>query len=267
MYKIGEFSKITELSVKTLRYYDEENILTPSFRNQENLYRYYNDDDYKKAELITLLRDLNFPIIEIKDVLSIYQNNADLSYILEEKKVMIKEKILEERALLRRIDLCINPKNKENESMNYEIEIKVIPSILVTTIRYQGKYEDVGKYIGDIYKNIKGNANGAPFNCYYDEDYKEIADIEVCVPTKKKITNSIVCSRVLPTIKAISAVHHGPYNELNKAYKAILDYAKSNNLNCTTPSREIYIKGPGMIFRGNPNNYVTEILVPIEVKE
>lgn len=42
MYKIGEFSKITALSVKTLRYYDEEKILIPSFRNNENGYRYYN---------------------------------------------------------------------------------------------------------------------------------------------------------------------------------------------------------------------------------
>lgn len=36
MYKIGEFSKITDFTVKTLRYYNEQNILTPSFRNEEN---------------------------------------------------------------------------------------------------------------------------------------------------------------------------------------------------------------------------------------
>lgn len=46
MYKIGAFSKITQLSIKTLHYYDEENILSPSFRDEHNGYRYYNDQDY-----------------------------------------------------------------------------------------------------------------------------------------------------------------------------------------------------------------------------
>lgn len=48
------------------------------------------------------------------------------------------------------------------------------------------------------------------------------------------------------------------------AYKAILDYAGEHDLKCLTPSREIYLKGPGMIFKGNPNKYVTEIIIPIE---
>ncbi len=264
MYKIGEFSKITGLSIKALRYYDEEMILIPSYRNQENSYRYYNGDDYNRAELIVLLRELNFSISEIKDVLLIYQNKSDLPYILEEKKAIIQEKIKEEKALLKKIDLLINPKIKEEDGMNYEIEIKMVPAVLVTSIRYQGKYNELGNYIGTIYKNLKGNANGDPFNCYYDEGYKEIADIEICVPTKKKISNSEVSSRELPPIRAISTIHYGLYEEIGKAYKAIFDYAVSNNLKCITPSREIYIKGPGMVFKGNPNNYITEILVPVE---
>lgn len=71
MYKIGEFSKITKLTVKTLRYYDEENILKPSYRNEENGYRFYEENDFKKAELIVLLRNLGFSISEVKDVLSL----------------------------------------------------------------------------------------------------------------------------------------------------------------------------------------------------
>ncbi|WP_354093990.1 MerR family DNA-binding transcriptional regulator [Clostridium gasigenes] len=47
---------MTNLSVKTLRYYDEEKILLPSFRNDENGYRYYNEGDFQKAKLLVLLR-------------------------------------------------------------------------------------------------------------------------------------------------------------------------------------------------------------------
>ena len=64
MYKIGEFSKITNMTVKTLRYYDEENILTPSYRDEDTNYRYYSEEDFKKAELILMLRNLDFSISE-----------------------------------------------------------------------------------------------------------------------------------------------------------------------------------------------------------
>jgi len=265
VYKIGEFSKITNLTVKTLRYYDEENILIPSYRNEENSYRFYDEEDFQKAELILLLRDFNFSISEIKEILSNYKNDSDLSYFLDEKKNMIRDKIRKEKELLKKIDLYIKPNELEVNGMNYKFEIKNIEPIMVASIRYKGKYSDVGKYIGKIYKAVKGNSKGAPLNCYYDSEYKEEADIELCVPTSKVVNNSEVTSKELPRIKAICTTHNGRYESLNKAYKAILDYAKENNLKCLTPSREVYIKGPGVIFKGNPNNYITEIIIPIEV--
>lgn len=264
MYKIGDFSKITNLSVKTLRYYDEEHILKPSYRNEENSYRFYDENDFKRAELIVLLRELDFSISEIKDVLNVYKDKADLSFILEEKKVMINKKIIDEKALLKKIDLYIKPNVLEEDCMNYQIEVKDIVAVKVATIRYKGKYSEVGKSFGKIYKALKGDTNGNPFNCYFDGEYQEHADIEACVPTTKQVCDSEIVIKVLPQIKAISTIHVGTYESINMAYKAIFDYAQEHNICCKVPSREIYIKGPGMIFKGNPNNYITEVLIPID---
>jgi len=264
MYKIGEFSKITKLTVKTLRYYDEENILTPSYRNEENGYRFYEEKDFKKAELISLLRNLNFSIAEIKEVISNCEDFSDLSYFLEEKKKVIENKIEEEKLLLKKLNLYINLNHMEGECMNYKIEVKDIKAVTVASMRYKGKYSDVGKYIGKIYSAIKGKADGAPFNCYYDGEYMEEADIEVCVPTSKMISHPEIAIRQLPQIKALCTTHIGPYENLNMAYKALFDYAEEHNIKCTIPAREMYLKGPGMIFKGNPNKYETEIIIPIE---
>jgi DNA-binding transcriptional MerR regulator len=264
VYKIGDFSKITNLTVKALRYYDAENILNPSYRCEENAYRFYDDTDFKKAELIVLLRELNFSISEIKDVMNMCEDKVDLSYILEEKKDMVKKNIMEQKALLKKINLYIIPNLLEDDSMNYIIEVKDIPAVKVASIRYKGKYSDCGKYFGRIYKAIKGDAKGEPFNCYYDGEYKEEADIESCIPTSKQISNSEVTTKELPQIRAISTIHTGAYDNFNMAYKAIFDYAKEKNIICLTPSREIYIKGPGMIFKGNPKNYITQIIIPIK---
>ena len=148
--------------------------------------------------------------------------------------------------------------------MNYQIQVKDIPAVKVATIRYKGKYSEVGKSFGKIYKALKGDTNGNPFNCYFDGEYQEQADIEACVPTAKQVCDSEIMIKVLPQIKAISTIHVGTYESINLAYKAIFDYAQEHNICCKVPSREIYIKGPGMIFKGNPNNYITEVLIPIE---
>lgn len=264
MYKISDFSKITNLTIKALRYYDEENILTPSYRNNENSYRYYDEKDFQKAQLIVMLRALDFSISEIKDVLVNCNNPDDLSYYLEEKKNMIESKISKEKELIKKITLYIKPNNMEDTSMGYKIEVKEIAPVTVAAIRYKGKYSDVGKYIGKIYKAVKNNGAGAPFNCYYDAEFKEDADIELCVPTIKLINDSSISAKKLPAIKALCTTHTGSYDKLNLAYKELLDYANEHNINCLTPSREIYIKGPGMVFKGNENNYITEIIIPFE---
>ena len=264
MYKISDFSKITNLTVKALRYYDEEGILVPSHRGEENSYRYYDEKDYQKAQLIATLRILEFSILEIKDVLANSNDSADLSYYLEEKRSMIESKISNEKELIQKINLYIKPNNMEDNEMNYKIEIKEIAPVIIASIRYKGKYNDVGKYIGKIYKAVKNNSAGPPFQCYYDAEYKEEADIELCVPTTKLIIDPIISSKKLPKIRAICTTHLGSYEKINLAYKALFDYANEHSINCLTPSREIYIKGPGMIFKGNENNYVTVIIIPFE---
>lgn len=264
MYKIGDFSKITNITVKTLRYYDEEGILIPSYRDETNSYRYYDENDFKKAQMIITLRFLEFSISEIKDILSNCGIKDDLSYYLAEKKDIVESKISKEKELIKKLNLYIKPEHMEDKCMSYEIEVKKIAPLTVASVRFKGKYSDVGKYIGRIYKAVKNKGCGAPFNCYYDDEFKEDADIELCVPTTELIRSDSVLSKTLPAVKAICTVHKGSYSKINLAYKVFLDYANENNLKCLTPSREMYIKGPGMIFKGNENNYITEIIIPFQ---
>ncbi|MGC7869973.1 MerR family transcriptional regulator [Desulfosporosinus sp. SYSU MS00001] len=263
IYKIGEFSKITNLTVKTLRYYDEQNILKPSYR-AENAYRYYDDNDFERAKVVILLRNLDFSISEIRDIIANCDSHDDLSYYLSEKKEMIAEQINKGKELISKIDLFLQPKKVEAGSMNYKIELKEFNALTVAAIRFKGKYSDVGKYIGMIYQEAKGETSGEPFCCYYDDDFKEEADIELCVPTKGMVAGKKTVAKLLPKIRAICTIHVGTYETLNLAYKAVLDYAKEHRLKSILPSREIYHKGPGLVFKGNPNKYITEIVIPIE---
>ena len=262
MYKISQFSKISGLSVKALRYYDEENILKPSLRNTENQYRYYADKDLGTAQRIKLLRSLDFSIMEIKEVIENVHTDEDLSLILQEKINMIKRNMAKETELMQSISAHITTASLPQQHNNYAIDVVNICELTVASIRFTGAYSELDTYVPRLYKALKGNRDGCHFNLYYDEGYAELADIELCIPVKKVVQQKGVTLKQLPAITALRTIHHGTYEDLYLAYQALFAYSNQHNISILVPSRELYHKGPGMIFKGNPASYVTEILLP-----
>lgn len=144
---------------------------------------------------------------------------------------------------------------------SFEVEEKSVEEMLVASIRFKGRYEECGKAFSKICRSYGRFVAGKPLNLYYDPEYKEEdADIESCIPIKPtdKTVEGITI-RTLPAGRCISLIHQGPYDKLRCSYEKILSYIKEKGLETEIPSREIYIKGPGMIFRGNPQKYLTEI--------
>ena len=152
--------------------------------------------------------------------------------------------------------------------MNYEIEIRDIEPIRVAFIKYKGIATEANKVFPNVFKSIRGKSNGAPFFCYYVMDQQtKIGEMELCVPTAETPNGNGVSVKNVPRIKAICVTHVGPYETMGHAYEAIDRYARENNLTLQPPFREVYIKGPGMVLKGNPNKYITEILFPIKEDE
>lgn len=265
MYKISQFSKISGLTIKALRYYDETDILIPSYRNEENKYRYYDDYDLKKALLIKTLRSLDFSIMEIKEAVETVENENDLACILQEKRKFIELNIAKEKEIIQKINLNSFSIEASQKNNDYLIEKKEIQPTLVASIKFKGKYSDLNTYVPILYKAVKNNKVGNHFNCYFDEECVEDANIELCIPIKKRIANAQVVCKTLPKISALYTTHYGGYDTLFLAYRALFKYANAHNLKVLTPIREIYKKSPGMIFKGNPDNYITEILFPFEI--
>ena len=148
--------------------------------------------------------------------------------------------------------------------MNYEIKIRDIEPVLAATLRFSGKHKEAGKHFPDIYKALKGQSSGSPFFCYYNKEYQETADIELCVPVSEKKELKGIIIKELPRIKAVSTVHTGSYETIRSAYQALTEYITEKKLETELPVREVYIKGPGMFFKGNPDKYITEIIIPLK---
>lgn len=262
MYKIGEFSRITGLSIRTLRYYDSENLLVPTAR-LDNGYRLYSEEDYKKAEIIRSLKELHFTINEITVLLPNIGNHNELYEQLGNKKKQILEKIVIEKEVLRKISNRMIEIERGSLVRMYEFKEKSYDDIVVLSKKFVGSVNDTKDIIPNLYKRAGMSVNGEMFTLYYDMGFSDESNIEICVPVRKDLGNDEFEYKKIDGGLALSTTHIGPYENLSKAYKSLIDYSKKNEIEIGLPAREICIKGPGMFRKGNPEKYITEISFPI----
>ncbi len=149
--------------------------------------------------------------------------------------------------------------------MDYQVAIKNIESMRVAYMKYKGVVTEANKVFPNVFKSIRGKTTGAPFFNYLSMNSKtKIGDIELCIPTAETPRGNGIETKDIHRIKAVCVTHIGSYKTLNKAYEAIDKYAINNELELSPPFREVFIKGPGMILKGNTDKYITEIQFPIK---
>jgi DNA-binding transcriptional MerR regulator/effector-binding domain-containing protein len=263
-FSIGEFSRITSLSIKSLRLYHEKEILIPSEIDEFTGYRYYNEANIECARTVKILKDYDFSLAEIKEIIDECGEESEMMSMLLKKKKEIEQKIDHYKNVSLSIELIIQQEkeNKMKTEEEFEVEEKEVETILIAGYRMKGKYSDVGKAFGLLGRYIGRDINGKAMNLYYDNEYKEEgADFEACFPVRKGSSGNGISVRELKGGKCVSLIHKGPYEKLGDSYKKIYGYINEKNYKTEIPSREVYVKGPGMIFKGNPNNYLTEIQV------
>jgi DNA-binding transcriptional MerR regulator/effector-binding domain-containing protein len=268
MFAIGEFSRITGLSVKTLRFYHEIGLLVPAVVDPSTGYRRYDARNVETARAIAALRALDFPLEEIGEILRSHGDEADLVGLLEQQKARLRDRIQREKGVLSTIDRIIENEKEARRLMKdatNQVEVKEIGPIVIAAIRMRGKYSECGKGFARLGKQVGRWIRGKPLCLYHECEYREDdADFETCFPVRPGARADGVDVRELPGGRFVSLLHRGPYEELGRSYEKALAYAKEQGHEISLPTREVYIKGPGMIFKGNPRKYLTEILLPIK---
>jgi effector-binding domain-containing protein len=150
-------------------------------------------------------------------------------------------------------------------NMDYSVEIRDIEPVRIAFTKYKGNVEGANKVFPSVFMSVGGKANGAPFICYYVMDpVTKIGEMELCVPTAEMPNASGIEVKEMPRIKALCVTHEGPYETMQNAYAALDRFAIERKLILMPPFREVFIKGPGMIFKGNPEKYITEIQFPFK---
>jgi len=263
MFSIGEFSKITGLSIKALRLYHEQGILVPSAIGQDSNYRYYNQVNVERARAIALLRHMMFSLDDIKQILKQSEDDADTISFLAANRTRLEDKIRDMKNVSESLSKLIEGEEKARRLLSnspHKVEEKTLPSIQIAGVRMKGSYNDSGKAFAALGKSLGRLICGKAMNLFYDTEYKEQdAEFESCFPVSVARSPEGIDCRKLEGGKAVILIHRGPYTTLGRSYARIFSHIRDRGFESLSPSREVYVKGPGMIFKGNPDRYLTEI--------
>ncbi len=266
MFTIGDFSKLSGLTVKTLRFYHEEGLLVPAYVDPDSGYRYYQERQLETARVIAWLRGVDFPIADIRQFLH-DADEADLLAQLERRRSQIQEQIKRLKQMVHSLDRFLS-EERQGQAMaeiSTDVSEKNLDTMLVAGIRMKGRYRECGKGFARLGRSFGRLICGKPLLLHYDSEYHEDdADFEACLPLRQPKSVEGVSVRELPGVRCVALVHQGPYDQLGRSYAKALKWIKQHNYKVVLPTREVYLKGPGMIFKGNPKNYVTEIQIPVE---
>lgn len=263
MLKIGEFSKLSMITVKALRFYEKEGLLIPARIDRWSGYRFYETNQLETAAAIKALRQLDFSVEEIKEHL----NGKPLKTVLAEKENELKRKQADISKQLSVIKYL-----SEDKEMKYQAFIKVIPQTIVySEERLLMDYSQVSDLaLSSATECLRLNPNiecTNPDYCfceYLDGEYKE-KDITARYSqavVKAGVENERIKFRTLPETKAICIYHKGDYNRLGEAYAYIMNYAAENGYKISGHPRECYIDG--VWNKENAEDWLTEIQLPVE---
>ena len=228
-FNIGEFSQITGLSVKTLRFYHERGILLPTSVDPTTGYRSYDASKIEKARVIMRLRAMEFSIEDIGALLGECSDDADILDHLAKRKSFLKQRIREDRDILQSVNEIIESEREARrilEGGNFTVEEKTFEPVLVAGIRMKGKYCDCSGGFSRLCKAVGRHACGKPLCLYYDGEYREEdAQFEPCIPIRKEIAADGISVCTLPGGRCLTLVHRGPYDQLGRSYAKILKEA------------------------------------------
>ncbi|WDV44216.1 MerR family transcriptional regulator [Clostridiaceae bacterium M8S5] len=266
-YLIGEVSKICNIPIRTLHYYDNINLLQPKKVDNQSNYRYYSHEQLLAINTIKHFKKAGFSLKEIKLLLK----RDDLEYnskMLEQKCKEIEKNIAEQTILKNRLKLYINQDEKKHSS-TVDIKLKQIPACYVAYSRYIGKCSDDEFYLrftklNNLVEKNNLHMSGTMMAIYYDDhknfDYSS-ADIEVLVKVSvgKEIKGVV---RKYGDFLAVVAYHYGSYKTMSETYQKMLEWIESNNYIYTGRATENYIID--VISTVSEHEYITELILPVK---
>ena len=274
MLKIGDFSKMAQVSVKTLRHYSNLGLLQPAWIDRFTGYRYYRLDQLPRLNRILALKDLGFSLDQVSQMLEDDLSISRLKSMLKIKQGELEHEIRMEKGRLERVNARLRQIKQEGSIPAYDVVLKAIPARHILGIR--AVIQD-DRQVADLFAELSSYASdqgsgvnpAAPCTAlHYDAEYQDRGlDIEVSIwPDRPLSGTGRMIAHDLPAVDEMACViFKGDLSRLSEIHHGMVTWGDLNRYRLLGPSRILYLQAPDT--GENMINLVKEVQYPVEKKQ
>ncbi|MFM1654668.1 MerR family transcriptional regulator [Brevibacillus sp. B_LB10_24] len=267
MLKIGDFSRLNKISIKTLRHYDEIGLFKPESIDPQTGYRYYSASQLPRLHRILVLKDLGFSLAEIAQMVDNPLTTNLVATTLRHRERELQAEIRELREKLARLQSFIrNIQEGKPDLLKYDVVIKEVEPLRVISIRewtedyakQHALWEELLSHIGGKHPKML-----TPIALYLDVEAAGGANIEVAVPYAGDMseTERIRFRTLEPVKEAACVIHRGSSETLADAYTALQKWIEENGYRMYGSVREVHLVG--YLTTEDTDKHITEIQIPV----
>jgi len=255
---IGEFSRLTHLSVRALRRYHDVGLLEPARVDRSSGYRYYAVDQVPAAQVIHRLRELDVPVADVRRIMR-SPDPAERAELVADHLRRLESKLDRTRAAVESLQRLLQP-----EPVDVDVEVRDMPAMTVAAIEDDVDRDDVlDWYAGAMAEldAVVSERTGSPGGLYDNALFENgRGRLLVYRPTVDPPQVGRVHPATLPACELAVTTHHGEHHDIDVTYGQLGSWV-DNALAWGDAVRETYLVGPQ--DTDDPSAWRTEIGWPV----
>jgi DNA-binding transcriptional MerR regulator len=280
MFKIGEFSRLTRVTVKALRYYDEIGLLAPSCVQAQTGYRYYLAEQLPRLNRILALKDLGFSLEAVAALLNEAVSPEEKTRLFREREAEIARAIAADQARLRHLEALRAAEQVAPFVTEYDVVLRAVAACPMATIRRH--VSTLGPPVTELFERLesyvgarKARLAASPLLMFHDEEYRETdLEVEACVPVSQLIEGDaeIQVREVEGWQTMACVIYRGAYEQMRPVLQTLLAWTQRHGMRIAGPTREVYLRFgadqetyrlPSAFLTSNTTDFVTEVQLPV----
>jgi len=269
MFRIGDFSRLTQVTVKALRHYDSLGLLKPARIDAESGYRYYSGSQLPRLNRILALKDLGFSLEQIGQLLDADLSPEQLRVMLQAKQVEVREQIEAEQSRLLRIEARLQQIAEGSTGAGYDVVLKSVEAQPVASVRgLIPTRTAIGQFFRElsVYQQKHQIRASSWATIWHETEFREAGiDVEAVIFTGDLVpAEGRVIGRVLPAVEHMATVvHHGSPSTIGDGCQALLTWIESNGYQLAGPERVLLLQRGG----SDGSNTVAELQYPVTPRD
>lgn len=294
MLRVGDFSQLARVTVRALRHYDALGLLRPARTDPTTGYRYYAVEQLVRLSRVLALRDLGFPLAEVRRLADAHVPPADLRAVLERRRAAAARRVEDEAARLARVEARLAQLERAEATLaaggvasDYPVALKRVGPLTVAAARATvPRVADMPAYRCALYAAVyahlarRGVAPGPELALYHHRTYTErrIA-LEAAVAIdgpgagaagghadrhadERAPGAADVRVREVPGATVASVVHAGALPDVGQAISALYAWLGASGYAAAGPYRELHLFGREQAL-ADVDHVVLELQLPV----